>query len=93
MSTNELTWFNVVISLTSIISVIGVSTVLRLGIGLSLLIAGLRCVKQLALVATILHEVFETKNPWLVSLICCAFVQFLLFFFIEHPRGFSFIVF
>ena len=83
MSSNELTWINVVISLTSVLSVIGVSTVLRLGIGLSLLIAGLRCVGQLALVASILHEVFETRNPWLVSLICCAFVQF----FIEHPRA------
>ena len=71
---NELTWINVVISLAFVLFDIGVSTVFRLGIGVSLLIAGLRCVGQLALVATVLHEVFETKNPWLVFLICCAFV-------------------
>ena len=74
MASGELTWINVVISLTFVLFDIGVSSVFRLGIGLSLLIAGLRCVGQLALVATVLHEVFETKNPWLVSLICCAFV-------------------
>ena len=74
MTSSELTWINVVISLTFVLFDIGVSRVLRLGIGLSLLIAGLRCVGQLALVATVLHEVFETKNPWLVSFICCAFV-------------------
>ena len=72
MASSELTWINVLISLAFILFDIGVSTVFRLGIGLSLLIAGLRCVGQLALVATVLHEVFETKNPWLVFLICCA---------------------
>jgi ABC-type iron transport system FetAB permease component len=74
MASSELTWINVLISLAFVLFDIGVSTVFRLGIGVSLLIAGLRCVGQLALVATVLHEVFETKNPWLVSLICCAFV-------------------
>ena len=74
MAGGELTWINVGISLLLIIFNIGVSTVFRLGVGLSLLIAALRCVGQLALVAAILHQVFETKNPWLVSLICCAFV-------------------
>ena len=83
MSSSELTWINVVISLAFVLFDIGVSTVFRLGIGLSLLIAGLRCVGQLALVATVLHEVFETKNPWLVSLICCSFVPA----FIRHPTG------
>jgi ABC-type iron transport system FetAB permease component len=74
MASSELTWINVVISLTFVLFDIGVSRVFRLGIGLSLLIAGLRCVGQLTLVATVLHKVFETQNPWLVSLICCAFV-------------------
>ena len=74
MASNELTWINVGISLAFVLFDISVSTVFKLGVGLSLLIAGLRCVGQLALVATILHEVFETKNPWLVFLICCAFV-------------------
>ena len=71
MAGSELTWINVVISLAFVLFDIGISTVFRLGIGLSLLIAGLRCVGQLALVATVLHAVFETKNPWLVFLICC----------------------
>ena len=73
-SSSELTWMNVAISLAFVLFDIGISTIFRLGIELSLLIAGLRCVGQLALVATVLHEAFETKNPWLVSLICCAFV-------------------
>jgi len=59
-----------VISLTFVLFDIGVSKVFGLGIGLSLVIAGLRCVGQLALVATVLQEVFESKNPWLVSFIC-----------------------
>ena len=71
---SELTWINVGISLAFVLFDIGVSSIFRLGIGLSLLIAGLRCVGQLALVATVLHGVFETKNPWLIFFICCVFV-------------------
>ena len=74
MASSELTWVNVAISLTFVLFDIGVSRVFSLGIGLSLLIAGLRCVGQLALVATVLHEVFETKNPWVIFLICCVSV-------------------
>ena len=77
MASSQLTWINVAISLTFVLFDIGVSRVFRLGIGLSLLIAGLRCVGQLALVATVLHMVFETKSPLAIFLICCAF--FLLF--------------
>ena len=75
-TSSELTWINVAIALAFILFDIGVSTVFRLGIGLSLLIAALRCVGQLALVATILQRVFETENPWLVALICCTFQSF-----------------
>ena len=70
---DELLWINVGISFAFILFNIGVSSVLRLGVGLSLLIASLRCAGQLALVAAVLHQVFETKNPWLVCLICCTF--------------------
>ena len=43
MASSELTWINVVVSLVAFILFdIGVSTVFRLGIGLSLLIAGLQ---------------------------------------------------
>ncbi len=69
-STN-LTWTNVAVGLTFILFDVGVSTVLRLGIGISLLVAALRCIGQLALVATVLQRVFEHKNPWSVAGIAC----------------------
>jgi ABC-type iron transport system FetAB permease component len=72
VDSGDLTWMNVGIALTFVLFDIGVSTVLRLGIGVSLLIAALRCMGQLALVAAVLHKVFETKNPWHVAFICCA---------------------
>jgi len=70
ITSSNLTWINVGIALAFILFDIAVSTVFRLGIGLSLLIAALRCISQLALVAAVLHRVFETKNPWVVALIC-----------------------
>ena len=72
MATTDVTWINVGIGFTFILFDIGVSTVFGLGIGLSLFVAALRCVGQLTVVATILQKVFETQNPWLVALICCA---------------------
>ena len=71
-SSGDLTWINVAIALVLVLVNIGVSAVFRLGIGMSLLIAALRCIGQLTLVAEVLHRVFETRNPWLVSLVCCA---------------------
>jgi len=72
----ELSWLNVGIALGFILFDVGVSTVFRLGVGVSLLIAALRCIGQLALVASILQQVFDNKNPWLVALI--AFILNLL---------------
>jgi len=46
---------------------VGVSSVLRLGISISLLVAAFRCIGQLAVVATVLQGVFEHKNPWSVG--------------------------
>jgi len=40
-----------------------------LGVGVSLLVAALRCIGQMAAVATILQQVFDNKNPWMVALI------------------------
>ena len=68
---STLTWTNVTVGLAFILFDVGVSTVFRLGIGVSLLIAALRCIGQLAVVATMLQQVFENKNPWLVALISC----------------------
>ncbi|KAF8150176.1 ABC transporter-like protein [Crassisporium funariophilum] len=65
----ELTWTNVAIGLAFILFDAGVSTVFRLGLGVSLVVAALRCTGQLAVVATILQQVFDNKNPWLVVLI------------------------
>lgn len=70
-----LTWANVGIALAFILLDVGISTVFRLGVGISLLIAALRCIGQLGVVATILQQVFENKNPWAV-----AFISFVLNF-------------
>lgn len=74
---SDLTWLNVAIGLAFIVFDIGVSTVFRLGVGVSLLVAALRCIGQLAAVATILQQVFDNKNPWTVALICCELVPIL----------------
>ncbi|KAH9481138.1 UPF0014 membrane protein [Psilocybe cubensis] len=65
----ELAWANVAIGLGFIVFDVGVSTIFRLGVGISLLVAALRCIGQLAVVATLLQQVFDNKNPWLVALI------------------------
>lgn len=70
-SSPNLTWTNVAIGLGFILFNAGVSSLLRLGIGISLLIASLRCVGQLALVATVLQGIFERKDPWSVAGIVC----------------------
>ena len=69
--TADLQWVNVAIALSFILFDIGVSTVFRLGLSTSLFIAAVRCTGQLAIVATLLQQVFETENPWIVSLIAC----------------------
>ncbi|TFK27953.1 hypothetical protein FA15DRAFT_634981 [Coprinopsis marcescibilis] len=65
----DLRWINVGIGLSFIVFDIGISSIFKLGLGMSLAIAALRCIGQLALVATLLQTVFETENIWLVSLI------------------------
>ena len=68
----ELQWVpNVTIALAFVLFDIGVSSVFRLGLSASLFIAAMRCTGQLAVVATLLQKVFETKNPWLVCGIAC----------------------
>src|SRR5438445_11075429 len=70
-SSPNLTWTNVAIGLGFILFDAGLSSLLRLGIGISLLVASLRCIGQLALVATVLQGVFERKDPWSVAGIVC----------------------
>lgn len=66
-----LTWINIAIGFTFILLNVGLSTAFRLGLGTSLLIAAVRCTGQLAVVATVLHQVFEHRNPWTVALVAC----------------------
>ena len=79
----ELTWTNVAMAMAFIVFNVGVSTACRLGVGVSLMVAALRCVGQLAVVATLLQKVFETSNPWLVALISCECAFTHLFSWIE----------
>ncbi|KAF9001556.1 hypothetical protein BDQ17DRAFT_1281401 [Cyathus striatus] len=65
----DLTWENVGLALAFIIFDVGISSVFRLGVGGALLVSALRCMGQLAVVAKLLHTVFESKNPWLVAAI------------------------
>ena len=68
------------ISLIFVLFDVGISSVFKLGIGVSLLIAGSRCVGQLALVvATIYMACF----PYLLC-VCPAFIQ--------HPSRLPFVV-
>jgi ABC-type iron transport system FetAB permease component len=70
-STPDLTPSNVALAFTFILFDAIVSAVFGLGIGRSLITAAVRCVIQLALVATLLRKVFETNNPWAVAGITC----------------------
>ena len=76
-SSANLTWTNVAIGLGFILFDAGLSSLLRLGIGISLLVASLRCMGQLALVATVLQGVFERKDPWSVVGIVCMSSSFI----------------
>jgi hypothetical protein len=75
-------WTNVSVALAFILFDVGLSTVFRLGLGVSLVVAAGRCMGQLTVVATLLHEVFENRNPRTVALIACEF--FLLYTGLKH---------
>ncbi|KAF5310787.1 hypothetical protein D9619_007997 [Psilocybe cf. subviscida] len=66
-------WTNVSVALAFILFDVGLSTVFRLGLGVSLVVASGRCMGQLTVVATLLHEVFENRNPSAVALIAFVF--------------------
>lgn len=67
----NLQWDNVGLAFSFIVLDAIVSRTFSLGVGTSLLIAAVRCVLQLSLVALILQKVFETNNPWAVAGIAC----------------------
>lgn len=63
----HLTYANVGLAFSFILFDAFVSFFFRLGIGSSLVTAAVRCVLQLAVVATLLQKVFEANNPWAVA--------------------------
>lgn len=74
-SGDNLTWFNVGLAFSFIALNAVISKIFHLGIGVSLVTAAVRCMIQLALVATLLQSVFETDNPWAVAGIACELVS------------------
>ncbi len=74
-SGDNLTWYNVGLAFSFIALNAVISKIFHLGIGVSLVTAAVRCMVQLALVATLLQSVFETDNPWAVAAIACELVS------------------
>lgn len=69
--TTHLTYANVGLAFSFIVFDAVVSFFFGLGVGGSLVTAAVRCVVQLAIVATLLQKVFEARNPWAVAAIAC----------------------
>ena len=69
----DLGWSHVGFGLVFIVFNSVISQAFQLRLGASLVIAALRCVVQLTLVATILQQVFAAKNIWAVAGIACKF--------------------
>jgi ABC-type iron transport system FetAB permease component len=67
--TTELSWANVGLAFSFIALDALLSHVFGLRVGSSLVTAAVRCIIQLAIVAKLLHAVFETHNPWGVAAI------------------------
>ena len=63
----NLEWSNVGIGFAFIAVNAALSHVLQLRVGTTLVIASLRCVIQLTLMATILQQVFAARNIWAVG--------------------------
>ncbi|KXN86087.1 hypothetical protein AN958_10563 [Leucoagaricus sp. SymC.cos] len=66
-SQGQLGWDNVAIALAFILFCTFISSVLKIGVGTSLLTSAIRCIVQLTIVATILQEVFSAQDKWVVA--------------------------
>ena len=66
-------WSHMSIGLAFVAFNVAISYVLKLHVGSGLVIAALRCMAQLMMVATILQQVLAVKTPWAVAGIACAF--------------------
>ena len=64
---SHLTYGNVGLAFSFILFDAFVSFFFGLRVGGSLVTAAVRCVLQLAVVATLLEKVFEANNPWAVA--------------------------
>ncbi|KAI0733589.1 UPF0014-domain-containing protein [Fomitopsis betulina] len=64
---NPLSWGNVSLAFSFIVFDAVVSLGFGLGVGSGLVTAALRCIVQLSVVALVLQQVFETRNPWAVA--------------------------
>jgi ABC-type iron transport system FetAB permease component len=73
-SDTHLTWVNVGLAFSFVVFDAVLSSVFGLRVGSSLVTAAIRCIIQLAVVATLLQKVFEAENPWAVAGIVCEFV-------------------
>ncbi|EIW84462.1 hypothetical protein CONPUDRAFT_80795 [Coniophora puteana RWD-64-598 SS2] len=58
---------NVAIAGAFVAFTVVVSTVLKLGVGGTLLTAAIRCIIQLSVMGFFLQKIFETNNPWAVA--------------------------
>lgn len=67
----HLTYANVGLAFSFILFDAVVSFFFGLGVGSSLITSAVRCVLQLAVVATLLQKVFEANNSWAVAGIAC----------------------
>lgn len=63
----HLGWENLMIAFAFILFNTLISNILKIGIGTSLLVSAVRCVVQLTVVATILHQVFAAEDKWVVA--------------------------
>ncbi|KAI0267831.1 UPF0014-domain-containing protein [Gloeopeniophorella convolvens] len=63
----HLEWTNVALGLAFVALTALLSEGLQLGVGAALVSAALRCIVQLALVATVLQRVFAAQNAWAVA--------------------------
>jgi ABC-type iron transport system FetAB permease component len=70
----DLGWSHVGFGLTFIAFNSMISQALQLHLGASLVVAAMRCIVQLTLVATILKYVFAAKNFWAVVAIASKYV-------------------
>ena len=69
----DLGWSHVGFGLVFIVFNAAISRTLHLRLGASLVVAALRCVVQLTLVATVLQRVFAAKSIWAVAGIACKY--------------------